>query len=412
RAADSPVADAGGRRALLAAAALAGLSYAFKAQLFLLFGGAFGLAILALFLRDRARALVAAAALTALVFAAVFALSRVGGSTATVQWRPGLFADLYIYPNLRRDPARAVDRALMTFFASVPGGRGYLLAVPFALWRIVAFSPLVPAYVIDVLRRARSAGISDAVFAAAFLLALPMGYGFSVVSFYAESSPFEFRQAAHGLALLGAVVTVCVGHALLARRGVDAGLAVLATMAAASLAVAPFLAGAPPYVPARAEIVLGADEQCALLFLRHHTPPDAVVASVRGATVGDLQPRGLRLNHQAVVSGFAGRRAVLEFYGKEVDGRNDRVRDLRRLFTTTDPAVAAQVLERYGVDHVLESPALPLRFPKDRLRPVFDRAGWRVYEVLGADRGAGPRPEGGDDRSPPDAPGDLRCATP
>src|SRR6185436_12185832 len=98
---------------------------------------------------------------------------------------------------------------------------GFLLAVPFAIWRIAAFSPLVPAYVVDVIRRARGAGAADVFFALVFLLALPMGYGFSVVSFYEQTSPFEFRQAAHGLALLGAALTVAVLHALLERRGRD-----------------------------------------------------------------------------------------------------------------------------------------------------------------------------------------------
>jgi hypothetical protein len=391
RASATPASRGGqGGAMLMAAGLLAGLSYAFKAQVFLLFGAAFGLALALLFLRDRSRALLLGLASMALAFAVVFALSRTGAKLASMEWRAGSFADLYIYPNLRRDPSRALDAGLLRAFESVPAGLGFLIAVPFAIWRIVAFSPLVPAYVVDVLRRARSAGLSDLLFALAFLLALPMGYGLSVASIYAEPSPFEFRQAAHGLALLGAAVSVAALHAILQRRGGDAGRWVLVAAVAASVAVAPFLARAGPYVPAGAGIVLGPDEQCALLFLRHHAPVDAVVASVRTASFADVRRGSIRLNPHAVVAGFAGRRSVLEFYGKEVDGRNDRERDLRRLFTTRDERVADQVLDRYHVDYVLESDTLPLAFPKRRLEEIYRRASWRVYRVPRADRPSGP----------------------
>lgn len=416
RARSTGIEDSRGERPLLLACLLAGLSYAFKAQLFLLFGGALALALVLLLVRDRSRLLLRGLALTALAFAAMFWLSRGEGSMATVQWRPGLFAEMYIYPNLRRDPRPLIHTVLLGAFQSFPAGLGFLLAVPFALWRIVAFSPLVPAYVVDVMRRARSAGVSDAFFALAFVLAVPMGYGFSVVSVYEATSPFEFRQAAHGLALLGAAVSVGALHELARRRGLDAGAWVLGTSVAAAVAVTPLLARAEPYVPARAGIVIGPDEQCALLFLRHRTPLDAVVASARATSLADLRRRSMRLNHQAVVAGFAGRRSVLEFYGKEVDWNNDRERDLRRLFTATDPAVAGQVLDRYHVDYVLESDALPLAFPKQALERVFERGGWRIYRVVRP--GAGhqtaalpPVPEGTPD-DPEETPDDLRCTPP
>jgi uncharacterized membrane protein len=302
----------------------------------------------------------------------LFWLSRGSGSVPTVEWRPGLFAELYIYPNLRRDPS-AVSQALRGLFESFPGGFGYLLAVPFAISRVVAFSPLVAAFLVWSLRRAPTLGLADRVAALAFLLALPMGYGLSIVSFYKATSPFEFRQAAHGLAFLAVLIDVVALHALLARNGRAAGTWVLGAATLAAAAAAPTLLRERPYVPARSGILVSPGEQCALLYLRERTPVDALVASARTG----LQ----RLNHQAVVAGFAGRRAVLEVFEKDVDWDNDRERDLRRLFSTADPDLARRILERYRVDYVLESPSLPLKFESGDLELVHERDGFRVHRV-------------------------------
>lgn len=364
--------DPGADRLLLLASLLAGLSYAFKAQLFLLFGGAYALVLVVDFLRGRSREPLKNLLVMASAFAALLWLSRGAGSFATVEWRPGLFAELYIYPNLRRDPS-ALSQALRSVFESFPAGFGYLLAVTFAMMRIVAFSPLVPAFLLSAARRAKTLELADRVAALAFVLALPMGYGLSIVSFYKATSPFEFRQAAHGLAFLGVLIDVVALRALLGRRGRDAGAWVLGAATLAAAAAAPTLVQERHFVPARSGIVLSPDEQCALLFLREQTPIDALVVSARTG----LQ----RLNHQAVVSGFAGRRAVLEVFEKEVDWDNDRERDIRRLFSTEDAQLAQRILERYRVDYVLESPALPLQARPELLRLVHQRGGHRVFRI-------------------------------
>ena len=322
-------------------------------------------------------------------FLLMFLASSNHGGLARLGFSPGLFAEAHIYPNLRRDNGW-LARGLLGFFESIPFGLGYLLAIPFAIWRIVLFSPLVLAYLGSRLGRAREIGLLDGVITLAFLVALPMGWAFSVVSYYQAPSAFEFRYAAHGLAALTAPISVIVLHTLLRRHAERAGAPVLAGACLALLAVAPLLMREAPYIPARGGIVLGADEQCALLFLRRSTPLDAVVIGARTESFEALRARGMRLNHQAVVAGFAGRRAVLEFSDKDVDWENDRERDIRRLFRVTDKKAAAQILERYRVDYVLESAPLLLRFEKDDLRLAYEQGNLRVYAASLRARAAPP----------------------
>jgi len=405
RAAEEPAQAGHAQRILLAAALICGLSYAFKAQLFLLFGGAFGLTLLGLAIRERSLEPVRAGFLALLSFALVFFASRLPGAFATVEFRPGLFAELYIYPFLRGDPLPFVRGPLLVFLETFPGGLGFVLAVPLAIARIVAFSPFVALFLADRIRRAGTLGGLDLASLLSFLVALPMGWALSVVSTYSRSDPFEFRQAAHGLSFLGAGISVAALHELLRRRSPDAGAATLATVLMASLAVAPYLGGVPPYVPARAAISLEPDEQCALRFLAEETAPDALVMSAR--TDSFQGPRGMRLNHQAVVAGFAGRRSVLEYYQTEIDPGHDRERDIRWLFSTTEAAAADRILRRYGVDYVVESAALPLRFPKDGLTTVFESGRFKIYQTGVTLGRVGPAP-----RAPPElfrrVP-DLRC---
>jgi len=349
------------------ACALAGLSYGFKAQLFLLLGGAFGLALLLWLLRERSRVPLCGLLVMGAGFALLFWLSRGSGRMAEIEWRPGLFAELYVYPNLRRDPWPLVSGTLRDALVSFPAGLGYLFAIPLAVWRVVAFSPLVVVYLLDSARQARRLGLADAVASLAFLLALPMGYGLSVVSVYRETSPFEFRQAVHGLALLGCLIDVVALHALLRRYGSRAAERVLAAVAVATLLCVPVLLE-PPYLPPRTAIVLTPDEQCTLLFLRERTSPDAVVVSAR--------PGGARLNHHAVIAGFAGRRSVLEFYWD-----NARQHDAERLFATRKPAIARQILDRYGVDYVVETRGTALRSVPEGLQLVYERGVERIYRV-------------------------------
>ena len=150
------------------------------------------------------------------------------------------------------------------------------------------------------------------------------------------------------------------------------------------------LAVSPPYLPPREAIVLSPDEECALLFLRERTPYGAVVASDRSDSFEELRRTSKRLNHQAVVAGLAGRRAVWEYYGEEVDPLRNRPRALRRLFSTTEGAVGETLLRRYAADYVLEYPGLPLAFPKRGLLDLaFERGGIRIYR-FGGDDAEGP----------------------
>lgn len=366
------------RRLLLTVSCLAGLSYAFKAQLFLLFGGAYAAALAVSWLRDRARLYLQALAAMGLTFLVFFWLSRGSGGVATLQFTPGLFAEWYIYPNLRRDPWPPL-RAAADLLGGLPAGLGSLLAVLLAIWRVVGFSPLVPAFVVHALTNAKRLGLADAAAALALALSLPLGLFLSATSIYEEASPYEFRQAAHGLTFLGAALNVVALHGVLVRRALDGGLLLLGLAALASALALPILLGAPPYQPARAGITLSSDEQCVLVYLRTRTPIDAVVISARTVAGEDLRRLGHRLNHQAVVAAFAGRRAVLEYYGREVDQGRDRERDIKRFFTTEDAELAERILKRYTVDYVLESALLPLRFPTQALAKVFERGSFRAY---------------------------------
>ena len=366
-------------RILFTAALICGLSYAFKAQLFLLFGGAFALTLLSLAIRERSWMPVRAGCLALLSFAVVFFASRLPGAFASVDFRPGLFAELYIYPFLERDPLPFVRGPLLVFLQTLPGGWGFVLAVPLAIARVVAFSPFVALFLTDRIRRFRTLGSLDSASVLSFLVALPMGWALSVGSTYLRSDPFEFRQAAHGLSFLGVGISVVALHDLLRRCSPDPGGATLATVLMASLAMAPSLAGAPPYVPARAAIRLDQDEQCALRFLAEETAPQAVVIGARTDPFGN--PGGRRFNHQAVVAGFAGRRSVLEYQPTEIDPTHDREGDIRRFFSTTNASAADRILRRYRVDYVMESAELPLRFPKDSLATVFERGRFRIYKT-------------------------------
>jgi len=194
-----------------------------------------------------------------------------------------------------------------------------------------------------------------------------MGYGFSVLTITKDPSPFEFRQAAHGLAMAGVVISVGVLHEIARGWRMDAGRAVSFLVGLASLLATPFLLAEEAFVPARARVTVSADEQCVLLFLRERTAPTSVVARARTPS------------NQVMVAGFAGRRAILEYYGREIDWNRDREKDLQRLFATGNRERAEEVLRTHAVDYVVESRSQPLAFATDSLRPVFESGDFRVY---------------------------------
>jgi uncharacterized membrane protein len=210
----------------------------------------------------------------------------------------------------------------------------------------------------------------------ACLLALPLGYAFSVKAIDGVLSPYEFIQAAQGLAFLAAVVNVVALAALLRRYSSHAIAWTSALTFIAALSVVPLvLTGKTVRTPHR-ELLLGADEVCGLLYLRNVTPLDAVIITARGEGV-PAQSR--RLNYFPVVAGLAGRRTVLEYFWREVDPSTDRVRAIRRLFATSDANEAETILRRFRVTHILEYAGRPLGFVSPAVVTVYRRGSVRVY---------------------------------
>jgi hypothetical protein len=377
--------DASSRRALDLAAVLAGLSFFFKAQIFAVLGLSFAIVLAGRMLGTRQPAYLRAVILmgvTGLVFLASW---RGSGDLGRLYWTPGALVEHYVYPMLARDPSTIVRETVLGAFRGAPLGLGWIAATPLALWRIVAFSPLVLLFVWTTLRRFNSGGLADGTFALAFPVALLWAYFVSAREITGEITPYEVLQATHSLALIGAVANVLVLAALLRRWRLDAPRIVLWSVLPASAVAAWAVLDRPPFVPARTGILIRPDEQCALAFLREQTPFDAVVASDRTDSLPELRETRKRFNHQAVVSGFAGRRAVLEYYAKETDAEHNRQRALRRLFSTGDPVEARQILEQLDVDYVLEYAGHPLRFSSD-LIPVFAHGTTRVYARTGVTR--------------------------
>jgi hypothetical protein len=391
--------------ALLLAGVLAGLGFGFKAQMFVLFGGAFFLAAALLFVRDRRRDSAAAAGLALVAFTASFLLARGHGPLGTLHFTPGLFAELYVYPSLAADRWGAIRDGLLAFFRGVPGGRGWILATPLAVWRLATFAPAAPVGLVHAFRRWRTLGAADLTFALVFVWAVPLGYAFSAVSIDREVSPFEFLQAAHGLAFWAAVANVVVLAAALGTRPDRGRLVLIATLALSTPAFVA-LARTPAYVPPREAVTLSMDEACALRFVRDRTPFDAVTVGWRESADGVVKTK--RLNHQAVLGGLAGRRTVLEYYGYPVDPRGNREKAIRQLFTTTDVDVGFEILDRYAVDYVVELPGRPLLFASPRLAPVYARP---TVRVLAVDRGAGAGARPGPPAPPWAEPSDLACPT-
>ena len=368
--------------AVAAAAVAAGVAFGFKAQMFLLFAPPFFLALGWMFLRERRRHVAAAVALGLGAFALVFWAARGQGPLGTLHFTPGLFVRLYVYPALAADPSPWIRRDLLGFLAGLPAAAGMGLASALAVWRLASFAPAAPWIAVDRLRRFRTAGPLDVMFVLVLVVAVPLGVCFSAVSIDREVSPFEFMQAAHGLAFWAAVLNVIALGRLLDRWGRDGGALTLAIVLGLSAAVVPVSWRGAKDLPPREAIVIGADEACALRFVRERTPWNAVTVGWRDLPVEEGGPPK-RLNHQAVLGGIAGRRTVLEYYGPQVDPRTDRERAVRQLFTAADPERGMEILDRYGVSHVVEYPGRPLAFDSPRLSTVYTRGAVRVREVRG-----------------------------
>ncbi|HLA78191.1 MAG TPA: hypothetical protein VJU18_11480 [Vicinamibacteria bacterium] len=385
-------------RALDLAAILAGLAFSFKAQIFALLGVSFAVVLVDRALRTRSRAYPRALLLMGLVVLALLASWQASGHLGRIHFTPGALAQHYVYPVLAGDPSALVRERILGLLRDAPYGLGWMVATPLALWRMTAFSPLVLLFVLRSLGRFGSVGLTDGWNALAFPVALLWGSVASSRDLNGDLTPYETLQAAACLPLIAAVANVLV-LAALARRWreapappapghethslrtprVDAAGVVLWSVLLASAMAWWAIVSRPPFVPARTGISIRPDEQCALVFLREATPFDAVVASNRTDSLPELQGTRKRFNHQAVVAGLAGRRSVLEYYGKDADPERNRQRALRRLFSTRDPGEARQILERFGVDYLIEYAGHPLRFPIEGWELAFARGGVRVY---------------------------------
>lgn len=381
------VAESDRRRVLMLASVLAGLSYGFKAQMFLLMAGAYAAALLLVWTRERDRVLLAALAVMAAVAAAIFFSWRAPLSRGLPRFTPGLFAELYVRPALAGPRLGALGRALTAALDRMPAVLAGLLATALGVWRMAGLSVLLLVWLAHAARHWRTRGLAEIALALSALFALPLGYAFSVKAIDGAISPYEFIQAAQGLAFLAGAVNVLVAAALLSRLTAHAAGATLAlTLAAATSIVPTLLTGKTIRTPHR-DVVLSSDEVCALLYLRNLTPLDAVVLTARGEGV---PPGSRRLNYHPLVAGLAGRRSVLEYFWREVDPSVDRVRAIRRLFDTTDAAEGEAILRRFGVTHVLEYAGRPLRFSSPALVPVYRRGGVAVYRFGPDVSGEGP----------------------
>jgi len=364
------------RRALLLASALAGLSYGFKAQIFLLMTGAFGASALLFLIRERRREYAWALLMVAAGAAFVFFSWRAPLTRGLPRFTPGLFAEIYMYPALAADRWAIVRDGIGGTLQKLPAGVAGVVATVLGVWRLMSFSPFVPLWLADLVRARRRAGLAETVFALACLFALPLGYAFSVKAIDQVVSPYEFIQAVQCLPYFAALVNVIALAALLRRWSAESVTWTVRITAVAAAAVVPLvLTGKTVRTPHRS-VWLGPDEVCALLYLRNQTPMDAIVVTARG---DGAPPQSLRLNYHPVVTGLAGRRSVLEYFWKEVDTSTNRVAAIRRLFTTEDAAEGESILHRFAVTHVLEYGGRPLRFSSPALVRVYDAGTVRVY---------------------------------
>jgi hypothetical protein len=379
-----------GRRSLMLASLLAGLSYGFKAQSFLLLAAGYCAALVLVALRDRRRDLISPLLLTLAAALAVFLSWRAPLTLGVPQLAPGLFAQLYVLPSLSAERLGSVGEALSRGVALLAAPLDGMLLTLLGVWKMLGLSPFVPAWLATLAWTWRRRGLAELAFGFGCLFALPLGYLFSVRAIDGVVSPYEFIQAAQGLAFLAAIVNVVALSALLCRLTRRANLWTAAVTGLAALAVVPLLLTGKTVRTPHRSAVLDVDEVCGLLYLRNFTPLDAVVASARGEGVPPTSA-GRRLNYHPLVGGLAGRRTLLEYFWREVDPGTDRVRAIRRLFATTDAVEGERILRRFGVTHVLEYAGRPLAFTSPELVPVYGRGGVRVYRFGGGSVAPPPR---------------------
>ncbi len=353
---------------LLLAAALVGLSYGVKAQMFLMLGGAFVGLVLLLSRRGLSGGQALLALAGVLSCAAPLALSGRGDMRLG---RPHLVPGLFVW-----------ECGFGALFADLGPTALWLLGSPLALWAILRFSPFVPAFTVSCLRRWRTCPPVDLFVALGVAVALFFSFGLAAEEIQrGEVSTLVVREALFAVQVLAVGVDVGVLAWLLGRAGWDGARAALRVLGAAALALFPLAFSRPLHRLPPRPLVLSRGEVGALEYLRQKAPFDAVVAHLRPA-----------VRSMPLVAAFAGRRAVLEYYRPDVDPSVNRLRALRRLFATKDAAEGEALLDRFSVDYVLERRVLPLRFESPRLRVAYERDKVRLWLVTRDGAAARPRP--------------------
>jgi hypothetical protein len=357
-----------GVSAIMLAGGLAGLSYGFKAQMFLLLGIAFVVALGILYLRGERRAAFLALSACAAVFVALSMTWRTGGRLGRLVLAPGLFVR---------------ECGLMPLLDWLNPTGAWLMGTLLALVVILRFSPLIPVLTIMGLRRWRSAPALDLFVALLPCAALVLALGLAAEEIQpGEVSTLIIRESLYAVQIIAAAANVPLLGAMLSRVGWDGPRAVMSITLATALALAPTTALVTIHrgVPG-CTMRLSPGEIGALDFLRRHAPLDAVVAQLRTRSLREFKRKTRALDRMPVVSAFAGRRTVLEYYRPLIDPEVDRDRLLRRLFRTRNTARGEAVLDRFRVDYVLEYAQRPLHFRSARLEPVYARDGVRLLRV-------------------------------
>jgi uncharacterized membrane protein len=100
------------------------------------------------------------------------------------------------------------------------------------------------------------------------------------------------------------------------------------------------------------------DEAAALAWIGEHTQPDGIVLTAAGSSYDDATGRVAAVTGRPTLLGWPGsherlwRRRSSEVLAEIAD----RERDIPTIYTTTSPAVAQQLLERYGVQYLYIGP--------------------------------------------------------
>jgi hypothetical protein len=365
----------GSRAPLLLSALLVGISYGFKAQMFLMFGLAHGLWLSSVALGGRVRDAIVAGLLVVVAALPLALWWRPAGRLGHLRWEPGLFAR---------------EMGVVSWLEPLGLGDAWWLATPLAMLLLLRFSPLLPALTASTVARWSRAPQLDRLAGLALLVGLALACFLAADEIEpGETSALVVREALFLLQVLGPAAEILILRAVLSRYvPVDRWL--LPSVVALTFVLLPVAWRYPvhrapgdrePRLRAHPRIIISDAEQGALRYLRERTPRDSVVAQARNlALEGPDGPSG-GLDRVPLIAGLAGRRPVLEYYRPSIDPAVDRQKALKRLFRTSDRSEGEAILDRFDVDYVLEHAPLRLSFGSPRLVPVYSASGVRVLWV-------------------------------